>query len=107
VALPEESDQLHQLRVARHRLLLEHRAGAERQETDHGADLEPERLTARQPEDVVVEAVLLVPHLVLVLADLVHGVGDPDEVLEELEGDLLVGRVVVARMTAMSSMFWQ
>ena len=31
----------------------------------------------------------------LVLADLVHRVGDPDEVLEELEGDLLVDRVVV------------
>ena len=65
VALPEERDQLHQLRVARHRLLLEHRARAQRQEPDHRADLQPERLAARQPEDVVVEAVLLVPHVVL------------------------------------------
>ncbi len=74
---------------------LEHRAGAERQQPDHRTDLQPEGLAAGQPQDVVVEAVLLVPHVVRLVAGLVHRVGDPDEVLEELEGHLLVHRVVI------------
>ena len=89
VALLEAPDQLHELRVARREAVFDHGTGAERQQTHHRADLQPERFAARQPEDVVVEAVRLVPHVVPVLAGLVHRVGDPDEVLDELEGSLL------------------
>ena len=82
--------------------------GAERQQTDHRADLQALRRAVGQAQQVVEEAVLLVPHLVVVLAHAVHGGGDPEEVLEELAGDLLVDRVVVgASSSAISSMFWQ
>jgi hypothetical protein len=56
VPLLEERDHLHQLRVADGHVLLEHRARAQRQEPDHRADLEPERLAVRQAEHVVEEA---------------------------------------------------
>ena len=45
-------------------------------------------------EHVVEEAVLLVPELVPVHADTIHGSGDPEEVLVEFGGELLVDRVV-------------
>ena len=95
VTLPEERDQLHQFRVARHHVLLDDRARAERQETDHRADLQTERLAVRKPEHVVVEAVLLVPHVVPLVAGLVHRERDPDDGLEEPERDLLVDLVVL------------
>src|SRR5271157_3582782 len=46
-------------------------------------------------EQIVEEAFLRVPHLVVVLADAVHGIGDPYEMLEEPESDFLVYRVVL------------
>ena len=46
----------------------------------------------RQAQDVVEEAVLLVPHLVGVIADGVHRGSDPEEPLEELQHEVLVGR---------------
>ena len=48
-----------------------------------------------QPQQVVEEPVLLVPHLVVMLAHAVHRVRDPHEVLDELERDLLVHWVVL------------
>ena len=74
---------------------LEHRGRAERQQAHQRPHLQPHGLAVRQPQQVVEEAVLLVPHLVVMLADAVHRVGDPHEVLDELEGDLLVHRVVL------------
>ena len=79
--------------------------GEQRDEPDHRAHLEQARVVG-QVQDVVVEAVLLVPQRDAV-AQLVHGVGDVDEVLEELRGDVLVGRVVLASSSAMASMFRQ
>ena len=65
---------------------------AERQQPDKGADLETRGAAVRQPQDVVVETVLLVPHAVV--AHLVHGGADPQEVLRKLVGELLVAGVV-------------
>src|SRR5579872_6866823 len=45
-------------------------------------------------EQVVEEAILAVPHLILVLSNAVHRIGDPKKMLEEPEGNLLVHRVV-------------
>ena len=67
---------------------------AQREETHHGANLEPRRAAVREPQQVVVETVLLVPHPVR--AGFVHGRGDVAEVLGELSDHVLVGRVVEA-----------
>ena len=56
-------------------------------------------------ELVVVEAVLLVPQAGA--AERVHRVGDGDEVLEELGGDVLVGRVLAAPAPAPSTASWR
>jgi hypothetical protein len=97
MTLLEELDQLQQLGVTCRKVAVEHRTRAERQEPNQRTDLEPERFAIGQSEHVVVEAVLFVPHVVLVLARPVHGVGDPDEVLEKLERDLCVHRVVLGK----------
>ena len=76
---------------------VEDRGGAERQQADHRPDLQPRGRSVGQTEDVVEEAVGLVPHLVVVVADPVHRVGDPHEVLEELERVLLVVRILVGQ----------
>ena len=46
-----------------------------------------------QVQHVVEEAVLLIPQARAVVAEMVHGVGDVEEVLPELAGDVFVGRV--------------
>ena len=46
-------------------------------------------------KDVVVEAVLLIPHSVL--TGLVHRRGDPEEVFHELRGHLIVDRIVTCQ----------
>ena len=66
--------------------------GAERQQPDQRADLQTRGPAVRQPQDVVVEAVLLVPHAVVAL--LVQGGANPQEVLRKLVGELLVAGVV-------------
>ena len=52
------------------------------------------RAAVRQPQHVVEESVLLVPHLVLVRAHAVHGARDRQRVAEELLDELLVVRLV-------------
>ena len=44
-------------------------------------------------QHVVEEAVLLVPHALAVVPAIAHGVGDVEEVLPELAGDVFVGRI--------------
>ena len=65
---------------------------AERQQTDERADLETRGTPVRQAQDVVVEAVRFVPHAVL--ADLVHGRADPQEMLGELEHQVVVAGIL-------------
>ena len=97
VAFAELRDQLHQLRIARDRIRLEHRRRAQRQQPHQRPHLQAHRLAVGQPQQVVEEAVLLVPHLVVMLAAAVHRIGNPHEMLDELEGDLLVDRVVLGQ----------
>ena len=58
-----------------------------------------------QPQQVVVEAVLLVPHARPV-PGLFMAAAIQQKVLDELEDHVLVGAVVAASSTASSSMFW-
>ena len=75
----------------------EHRARAQRQEADDRPDLQALGPPVGEAEHVVEEPVLLVPQLVVVVADPVHGGGDEHEVLGELDGHVLVHRVVLRR----------
>ena len=75
-----------------HGLGLERLDREERDEADHRAHLQPAR-PAVGAEDVVVEAVALVPEV-----EGVHRVRDIDKVLEELRGDVLVGRVLLGQL---------
>ena len=90
-------DHRHQPGKARDGIRLDHRRCAERQQADQRPHLQTHRPAVGQPQHVVEEAVLLVPHLVAMLAATVHRVGDPHEVLDELEGDLLVDRVLLGQ----------
>src|SRR6516164_4614350 len=69
-----------------------HCCGAQRQEPDHRADLEPHRTAVRQAKDVVIEAILLVPHAVR--AYRVHRPGDQHKLQDVVRCQILVGFVV-------------
>ena len=72
--------------------LFDNRRGAQGQEPHHGANLKPLGAAVGEPQQVVVEAVLLVPHAIL--TGPVHGRSDVVEVLDELHDHALVGGVV-------------
>ena len=72
--------------------LLDHRGGAQGQEPHHGAHLEPLGAAVGEAQQVVVEAVLLVPHAVR--SGPVHARGDIVEVLDKLHDHVLVDGVV-------------
>src|SRR3974377_1118035 len=46
-------------------------------------------------EKIVEKSILLVPHLVVAIADSIHGIGDPGEMLKETVSMLLIHRVVL------------
>ena len=52
----------------------------------------------RQVQHVVEEAVLFIPEPDVLAADLVHRVGDVDEVLPELAGDIFIGRIFLGQL---------
>src|SRR5215472_5589329 len=45
-------------------------------------------------QEVIVEAVFFVPHLILMVANPIHCIGNPDEVLEETVSHVFIDRVV-------------
>src|SRR5579883_953511 len=62
----------------------------QRDEADHGANLHGEVPAVGQAQDVIEEAVFLVPQAHAVVAAMTHGVGNVDEVLPELAGHVFV-----------------
>jgi hypothetical protein len=60
--------------------------------TDHRVYLEPGCNAVGTSKDVVIEAVLLIPHAVR--ADLVHSAGDQCKLDHEIRGQILIRRVV-------------
>ncbi len=67
---------------------LDHRRGAQREQPHHGAHFETPGAPVRQSQDVVVEAILLVPHALLTRP--VHCRRDIVKVLGELHDQILV-----------------
>ncbi len=75
------------------RLGLNDRHRAKRDQAHHGANAEPRRRAIGQAEHVVEEPVLLVPHFVGGLPHAVHGPGDLEEVLHELQCEVLIAGI--------------
>src|ERR1700730_13591607 len=48
-------------------------------------------------QKVIEEAVLCIPHLIVVHTDTINGIGDPSEVLKEAIGSLLINGVVISQ----------
>lgn len=75
--------------------------GVQGYETDHGPNRELLRVTSAPCDGVIVESVLLVPERHLFVATSAtgerHGVGDEQEVFEELGRNVLVGGVVLGQ----------
>ena len=74
-------------------VLLENRHRRQRQQTHHRPHFQPDRAAVGQAQNIVEEPILLVPHVVMGVADAVHRPGDPHGVLEELRHEFLVERV--------------
>ncbi len=67
---------------------LEHGRRGQRQQPDHRAHLQARGAAVGQAQHVVEEAVFLVPHLVLALADAVHRGGDPQRSARRTSSDI-------------------
>src|SRR4029077_6232201 len=79
----------------RHALSLprfDHSCGTERQQANHRADFQPRRIAIRELQHVVVEPICFVPHAAR--PSMVHCVCYPEEMLNELHGDILIARSV-------------
>src|SRR5437879_7970293 len=66
----------------------------ERNQADHGTDLHRCALAIREMKNVVEKSVFAVPHRVHSVAAMAHGVGDVEEVLPELAGDVFVDGIL-------------
>ena len=75
---------------------LRHLHGDQRNQADERADLQRNLPPVRRLELVVIKAVLFVPQAGA--AEGVHGVGNVDEMFEELRGDVLVRRIRLGQL---------
>src|SRR6266545_3268925 len=72
--------------------------GEERDQAHQRAYLHPLPPAVREGQNVVVEAVFLVPEAHVLPAHVADGMGDVDEVLEELAGHVLVGGIFARQL---------
>src|ERR1700757_1407311 len=54
-------------------------------------------MAIRKVKQIVEEPIFAIPHLVMVLPNSIHSIGDPDEMLEETERNVLIHRVVLGQ----------
>src|SRR5215472_6583620 len=90
----EQFDQLKHSRVLSYRVRFEYRCGTKRQQSDHGANLQPHGIAVRKVKEVIEEAILGIPPLVMVDANSVHGIGNPYEMLKEAKSNLVINGIV-------------
>src|SRR5215469_7298099 len=81
-------------RQAIHDFRLERFHSEKRNKANYGANLQKMLASVGQAKDVVVEAIFVVPQSHAVDADVVHGVGDVNEMLKEFARDVFVGHVL-------------
>ena len=70
---------------------------AQGEQSDHGAHLQPLGAPVRQPQHIIEEAVVLIPHAG-VFARVAHRRGDPQEMLGELDRQVLIGGTVLRQL---------
>ena len=92
--LEELANPLHGAREPVQEFLGNHARGAEREQSHERAHLQAHGRPVGQTQHVVEKAVFLVPQFVRRLPHPIHGPGDPEEMLDELERHVLVHRVV-------------
>src|SRR5215831_19725651 len=83
--------------------LLHDRHGAERQQTHHRVELQPGCSPLGTAKDVVIKAVVLIPHAIR--SDLVHGMGDQHKVGRKFSAKSSYAGSLDASSTAISIMF--
>src|SRR6266550_3428941 len=66
----------------------------ERNQADHRTDLHRRAFTIGEMQDVVEKSVFAVPHRVHTVAAMAHSVGNVEEVLPELAGDVFINRTL-------------
>src|SRR5438445_8777062 len=76
-----------------------------RNQADHGAHFERQRVPVREMQDVIVKAILAVPKLDALAADIVHGPANINKVLEEFAGHVFIGRVFSGQLKAKAKQF--
>src|SRR5215469_8939481 len=94
MALPEQLNHFKKLGMLFEGACLKHCRGTQWQQSHHGTYLQTHGIAVGEVKQIVEESVRLVPHLVLAPADVVHGVGNPSEMLEKASGEFLIYRIV-------------
>src|SRR5215831_10080968 len=54
-------------------------------------------MSVGKSEEVIIETVFFVPHLIVMIANPIHRIGNPDEVFVEAVSHLLIDRVVLGK----------
>src|SRR5215469_14500711 len=90
----KQLDQLKHSGVLSHRTWFEYRCCTKRQQSDNGANLQSHRVAVRQVKKVIKETILGIPHLVMVDANSVDGIGNPHEMLKEAKSNLVINGIV-------------
>src|ERR1700757_5133547 len=75
-------------------ICLKQTRSAEWEQTHHRTYLQAQGIAIWQMQKVIEEAVVVIPHFVVVFSDAIHGIGNPDEVFAEAKGNVLVHGVV-------------
>jgi hypothetical protein len=81
--------------------LFDHCARTQRQEPHHGAYLEPLGTAVKEPQQVIIEAVLLIPHTVRVGP--VHPSCNKVKMLHKLVDHILVGWIVGCELSCLNT----
>src|ERR1700694_4932195 len=69
-----------------------------RNQSDHRADFQEVLFSVGELQDIVVEAVCIVPKGAASTAEIVHGTRDVNEMLKEFAGDVFVGRIFFGQL---------
>src|SRR5262249_36718276 len=75
----------------------ERRRRTQRKQANQRSHFQSYSMSIGKSEEVIIETVFFVPHLIVMTANPIHRIGNPDEVFEELVSRLLIDRVVLGK----------
>src|SRR5215469_2981670 len=93
----EQLDSFQNTRMFGQSALIKNGRSTQRQQTNHGTNLQLRGITIWEVKQIVEKAVLLIPHFVVLSADTIHCIGNPDEVLKEPVGYILIDRIIFSQ----------